>query len=88
MQWISNREWDDLREWLLKDFPKETPLPPRQTIQASLQGNDKREDLTAVLRGAWHALKSYQYGNASTELAEEMCVEIERTAKTLDIVLR
>jgi hypothetical protein len=29
-------------------------------------------DLLKAVRGAYHALKTYQYGNASTELAEEI----------------
>lgn len=32
----------------------------------------------ALLEGAYHALRSYQFGNASPNLAEEMADELER----------
>jgi hypothetical protein len=37
------------------------------------------ESLEKALNGAWHALKSYEYGNAATELAKEAAEAIERT---------
>lgn len=33
---------------------------------------------TKLLTGAFHALRSYQFGNASEELAESMADEIEK----------
>ncbi|WP_234053648.1 MULTISPECIES: hypothetical protein [unclassified Xanthobacter] len=37
----------------------------------------KLEQLEKATRGAGHALRSYQYGNASTELAEACATECE-----------
>jgi hypothetical protein len=53
----------------------------------TLQGADRNEAITAVLSASWHALKSYQYGNSSHELAKEMCEAIEQAAKLLGITL-
>jgi hypothetical protein len=36
------------------------------------------DSLTKALRGAWHALKSYEYGNSATELAKEATEAIEQ----------
>jgi hypothetical protein len=47
----------------------------------------ERATLVLVLTAAWHALKSYEYGNSATGLAEEMCEKIESTAETLGINL-
>ncbi|MBV9180214.1 MAG: hypothetical protein JO356_02795 [Acidobacteria bacterium] len=38
-------------------------------------------DMAKVLHAAWHALKSYEYGNAATELAKECAAEIEKVLK-------
>jgi hypothetical protein len=28
MEWNSKEQWNEMREWLLKDLPGEEPLPP------------------------------------------------------------
>lgn len=38
---------------------------------------EKQKELLKLLRAAYNALRSYQYGNKSTELAEEVADEIE-----------
>jgi len=40
------------------------------------------EEAKRLLEAASHALRSYQYGNAATELAEEMVEAIERFLET------
>lgn len=42
----------------------------------------ERERLVEVLRAAMHALRSYQYGNSSLDLAEEIADSIERILTT------
>lgn len=42
----------------------------------------ERERLVEVSRAAMHALRSYQYGNSSLDLAEEIADFIERTLTT------
>ena len=39
--------------------------------------------LEAALRGAWHALKSYEYGNSAPDLAKEAAEAIERVIPRL-----
>ncbi len=51
----------------------------------TLQGNDRRVAITAILSASWHGFKSYQHGNSSTELAEELCDAIERAAEMLGV---
>jgi hypothetical protein len=36
-------------------------------------------ELRRVAIAAWHALKSYEHGNSSAELAKEMCATLEST---------
>ena len=45
---------------------------------------DERDEIVALrklLGAAGHALRSYQYGNASPDLAEEIANQIERALK-------
>jgi len=63
------------------------PANAANPAATQLQGADRREALSAVLTGSWHALKSYEYGNSATELAKEMCEAIERGARMLGLTL-
>ena len=85
MKWVAGEEWAMLREWLLQDLPNEERLPSIKDRR--LQEADRREAMAMVLSASWHALRSYESGNSSTELATEVCEAIERTAKILDLVL-
>jgi hypothetical protein len=65
--------------------PKEQPDDTKQ--EALLTRAAKQEALAAVLTGAWHALKSYEYGNSSPDLAAEMARAIEGAAKMLGVTI-
>jgi len=45
-------------------------------------------DLRELLTAAVHALRSYQYGNASTELAEEMADHIDEALKEAPTMIK
>jgi hypothetical protein len=78
--------WSDVAA-LLREPPEAAPLDesdeeftPEQ--QAALMADytrwrARREEPTKLLTAALHALRSYQYGNAATELAREVADPIE-----------
>ena len=47
-----------------------------------LQKLAQREEARRLLEASSHSLRSYQYGNAATELAEDMADAIDRFLKT------
>jgi hypothetical protein len=53
-----------------------------------LRGLERRDALAMVLSAAWHALRSYEFGNSAPQLAKEVCKRIESTAAMLCIPLK
>jgi hypothetical protein len=62
---------------------------PAAEAQAAIEkANEQTSELARLLRGASQALRSYQYGNSSPDLAEEManaCDDTLRKVETFDL---
>ena len=60
------------------------PRPPARDPDAAARLIAAAPELLAVAHAAYHALKSYEYGNASPDLARSCAAAIEDVLKKAD----
>jgi ribosomal protein L37AE/L43A len=58
-----------------------TPVTMAEALKQHVQECPQHpmSELRRVAIAAWHALKSYEHGNSSADLAKEMCATLEST---------